>query len=102
MSSVVRVRVVKTAGGWDGEISLPFAPGARLPEEMQTAPSGAPATGIKVKATGKTKTAAAQNAAGKALKVLNNPAVQAVLPPQVAIAAKIAKKVPFGKLKKLF
>lgn len=100
--SEVRIRVVKTAGGWDGTISLPFAADAVLPPGLAKTEAGNPATGIAVTAKGKSKTAAAQNAAGKALKILNNPTVQAVLPPQVAIAAKIAKKLPFKKLKKIF
>ena len=99
MSSEVRFRVVKTRGGWDGTVVLPFLPGQGPP----MAPSGEPAARLAVTAKGKaSKTAAAKQAAGAALKVLDNPAIQAVMPPQAAIALKVLKKVPFGKLKKLF
>lgn len=94
----LRFRVVKTAGGWDGTLTLPFEPGVALPS---TVPPGA--KGIAVTERGApSKNAAAKGVAKKALKMLDNPAVQAVMPPQARIALKVMKKVPFGKLKKLF
>lgn len=96
--SEVRFRLVKTRGGWDGTVVLPFLPGQGPP-----LPNGAPAPALTVTAkAAPSKAAAAKKAAAGALKVLNNPAVQAVMPPQVAVAMKVAKAVPWGKLKKLF
>lgn len=89
-------------GGWIGTVTMPFVPGAAVPASMATTPDGAPAKAVTVTAKAATKTAAAKKAAAAALKMLDNPAVQAVLPPQAALALKVAKKIPFKRLKKLF
>ena len=107
--SEVKFRVVKTRGGWDGIVTLPFLPGgaAALAQQLppaaaaQLAPGGADTSAIAVKVKAKSKGAAVKKAAGAAMKLLNNPMVQAAMPPQVAMALNIAKKLPLGKLKKL-
>lgn len=92
----LKVRIMKTAGGWDGTIDVPFAPGAALPPGV---PEGA--TGIKATARGAPSgEVAVKKAAAGALAVLDNPAVQALLPPQAAIAINVLKKVPFKKAAK--
>lgn len=96
--SELRFRVVKTAGGWDGTITLPFLPGQGPPMPS----SGEPAKALAITAKAPTKKAAAQKAAAGAMKVLSNPVVQSVMPPQAAMAINVAKKVPWGKIKKLF
>lgn len=95
----VKFRIVKTRGGWDGVISLPFTPAGRA--GLPPGPDGAPPTHATVTAKGKSKDQAVKNAAKGALKLLKNPAVQAAMPPQVAIAMKVAEKLPLAKLKKL-
>lgn len=99
MSSEVRFRIVKTRGGYDGTISLPFTPAARA--ELPAGPGGEPPSHVAVTAKGKTKSKAVKSAAKGALKLLKNPAVQAAMPPQVQVAMKIAEKLPLKKLKKL-
>lgn len=95
----------RPVSGWQGVVSLPFVPGAMVPTAI--APGGAPdvsADGkrLAVTATGPSKSSAAKKAAGAALKVLSNPAVQAVMPPQAKLALTAIKKVPWGRIKKLF
>jgi hypothetical protein len=106
MSHEVRFRMLKTRGGWDGIVTLPFLPGgaAALAQQLPPAaaaqlPADASSVAIKVKA--KSKGAAVKKAAGAAMKLLDNPMVQAAMPPQVAMALNIAKKLPLKKLKKL-
>lgn len=107
--SEVKFRVVKTRGGWDGIVTLPFLPGGatalaqQLPPAAAAAlvPAGAEAQGVKVKVKASSKGEAVKKAAGAAMKLLNNPMVQAAMPPQVALALNVAKKLPLKKLKKL-
>jgi hypothetical protein len=84
----VKVRILKTAGGWDATIMVPTLPGAPGPIFAATA---------KAQPSGEV---AVKKAAAGALKVLDNPAVQAMLPPQAAIAINVLKKVPFKKAAK--
>lgn len=98
--SEMKFRVVRTAGGFDGTVSIPFLPGAAA--SLPTLPTGAPPKALSVTAKAATKEKAAKKAASAALKVLDNPIVQSVLPPQAAMALNIAKKVPWKKLRKLF
>ena len=109
MSHEVRFRLLKTRGGWDGIVTLPFLPGgaAALAQQLPPAaaaalvPAGAEAQGVNVKVKAKSKGEAVKKGAKAALKLLDNPMVQAAMPPQVAIAMNIAKKLPLKKLKKL-
>lgn len=104
--SEVKFRVVKTRGGWDGIVTLPFVPGGAAALAQQLPPAAAAqlpadAAGVSVKVKAASKGAAVKKAAGAAMKLLNNPMVQAAMPPQVAMALNIAKKLPLKKLKKL-
>jgi Fe-S oxidoreductase len=96
----LKFRVVRTAGGWDGTITIPFMPDAAAAAAARglVGPNGGPATGIVVKASGASKETAAKKTAAAALKMLNNPLVQSVLPPQATVAINVLKKVPFKKI----
>lgn len=106
MSHEVKFRVVKTRGGWDGIVTLPFLPGGAAALAQQLPPAAAAqlppdASGVAIKVKAKSKGAAVKKGAKAALKLLDNPMIQAAMPPQVAIAMNIAKKLPLKKLKKL-
>jgi hypothetical protein len=96
----MKFRVLRTPGGWDGTITLPFTPEAAAAAAARgmVGPNGAPATGLVVKAQGATKEVAAKKAAAGALKLLSNPLVQSVMPPQAVVAINVLKKVPFKKI----
>lgn len=96
----MKFRVLRTPGGWDGTITLPFTPEAAAAAAARgmVGPNGNPATGLVVKASGSSKEVAAKKAAAGALKLLQNPLVQSVLPPQAAVAINVLKKVPFKKI----
>lgn len=107
--SEVKFRILKTRGGWDGIVTLPFVPGGAaqlaqqlpMPAAAELVRADGAATGVTVKVKAKSKGAAVKKAAGAAMKLLDNPMVQAAMPPQVAMALNIAKKLPLKKLKKL-
>ena len=106
MSHEVKFRMLKTRGGWDGIVTLPFLPGGAAALQQALPPAAAAqlpadATSVAVKVKAKSKGAAVKKAAGAAMKLLDNPMVQAAMPPQVAMAMNIAKKLPLKKLKKL-
>ena len=71
----MKFRVLRTPGGWDGTLTLPFTPEAAAAAAARgmVGPSGAPATGLVVKASGESKEVAAKKVAAGALKLLNNP-----------------------------
>lgn len=78
----MKFRVRKTAGGYDGIISVPFA--VRDPQVPG-------ASGIKATAKGPTKKAAIARAANIAEKALANPVISALLPPGAGPALKAAQ-----------
>lgn len=98
----LKFRVLRTPGGWDGSLTIPLSDAAAAVAEARglVGPSGAPATGIKVTTSAPTKELAAKKTAASALKLLKNPLVQSVLPPQAALAINVLEKVPFKKVGK--
>ena len=87
-SPQVNWTLVKTDDGqsWRGVLTLPTMPGGQEPEP------GAPKKVLKV--TGKkagSKEKALKNVANSALKALENPSVQAVLPPGAGLALDAVK-----------
>jgi hypothetical protein len=74
--SVVKWKLRRIGGGWAGTITLPVGP-------------------CSVKATGRgpTKATALSRASGLAEKVLNDPLLQAAMPPQAALALRGVKQL---------
>jgi hypothetical protein len=92
-------------GSYRGTVVVPAIPGAVPPPELTSAlPPGAAPKAVVATAKGKTKKAAVARTANAALKALDNPMVQAVMPPQAVAAIKTAKAaLKVGKkLRKLF
>lgn len=85
----MKFRVERTANGWDGTVVLPFA----VPQ-----PGGG--TGVAVTAAGPTKKEALLKAAGIAERVMANPVLSALLPPQAALALKAARVIAKSGLAK--
>lgn len=88
--ATLQFRLRKVAGGWEGNICLPNG-----------------ITKVQTSAVAPTKAKALERAAALAESVLDNPVVQAVLPPQAAIALRGVRRVAEvaklgrGALKKL-
>ena len=90
-------------GSYRGTVVIPTMPGAPSPAGLPVTPGEAPRA-VTATATGHTKKAAVAKTAKAALKALNNPMVQSVMPPQAVAAVKAAQTaLKVGKkLRKLF
>jgi len=79
-------------GGWVGTVAIP----------LRTEPEGGEQRALVKQATGETKAAALGKAAALAKKIAASPVLQALLPPQAAVALKattaLAKAAQVGKL----
>lgn len=90
-------------GSFRGIVTVPAIPGAALPEALAQALPGTP-TGITAHATAPDRKSAVAKATKLASAAMENPLVQAVLPPQAKLALTAASKaLKVGrKLRKLF
>jgi len=105
----IRWKVRRRGNEWEGEVELPLStmraiPGLAPSGAPQLIPAGRPAHRVTVKAKGSTQKSALNRAAGIADQLLDNPLLQAALPPGsgAAIAAikDIAKSGPAKGLAK--
>lgn len=94
MSSVLKWTLKPAGdGSWVGTITLPMQPGALIP--------GAGPALQQVAAKAATPKQAIGKAAALMDQALSNPLVQAILPPQAALAINAVKGIASGKVGKL-
>jgi len=92
----IRFEVRRTGNQWEGTIELPLStmralPGAAPGGAPRLAPFGRPAHTVKVSAKGASQKSALNRAAGIAEQLLDNPLLQAALPPGSGAAISAVK-----------
>ena len=92
----IRFKVRRSGNQWEGTIELPLStmralPGLAPGGAPRMVPSGMPAHRVLVKAKGSTQKSALNRAAGIAESLMDNPLLQAVLPPGSGMAVSAIK-----------